>query len=194
MAVLLVLTACTTGEPSAVPTSAPEPTSAASTTIAIAPGAIAADCQNVVDAATYAATFGTTPLNDPGLGYSDRLGMQTPTTPAADATVEEIVDAGTQLRCVWRDPGADVTYLQVQIGSAAEDVTSDYLAALASEGYTCDETLEGSRCALVGTDSQYPVETGDTAFVRGDIVIRIDQANFPTDNLLGAVVSTVWPE
>lgn len=192
MAVILGLSACATTAPA--PDVDPTPTPAATTSIPIPPGAIPADCENVVAASSYDSTFGTTPLNDPALGYSERLGMLTPTTPAAGATIEEVVDAATQLRCVWRDPAADVTYLQVQIGSAAAGVGDDYLKSLELDGYTCDETLDGRRCTLTGTDPQYQVEIGDTAFVRDDIVIRIDQANFPTDDLLGAVVSTVWPE
>jgi hypothetical protein len=190
LALALGLTACTTGAPTD-PTPTPTPVVS---TIAIPPGAIPADCQNVVDSATYEATFGPTPLNDPGLGYTEGLGMLSPTAPAVDAPIAEAVDAGTQLRCIWRYPEADITYLQLQIGSVAAGLGEKYLDSLELDGYTCDETLDGSRCALTGTDPQYQTDTADTAFVRNDIVIRIDQANFPTDNLLGAVVSTVWPE
>jgi hypothetical protein len=152
------------------------------------------DCAGLVDAASYPATFGETPLNDPDLGYPGSLGVVTPTAPAAGATIDEVVDAATQLRCIWRYPQADVTYLQVQIGSVAAGVGTDYAAELQLDGYTCEQVLEGTRCGITGLDPQYQTDTADTVFVRDDIVIRIDQANFPTDNLLGAVVSTVWPE
>jgi len=182
------LTACAPGAPQPDATPTPEPT----TTINIPAITIPADCENLVDAATYEATFGSTPLNDPSLAENYPVGNLPPATAPDGAAIDEVVEAGTQLRCVWRDPGADVTYLQVQIGSAGEGVGVEYLKKLQLDDYTCDETLGGTRCTLTGTDPQYQVEIGDTAFVRDDMVVRIDQANFPTENLLDAVVATLW--
>jgi hypothetical protein len=190
---VLALTACTTGvtEPDATgPTATSKPS--APTTIAIPSVTIPADCKNLVDAETYASTFGTTSLNDPAIAENYPLGNLPISTAPAGAGIDEVVDAGTQLRCVWRDPGADVTYLQAEIGTVGAEVGAEYLEKLRVEGYTCDETLDGTRCAITGTDPQYQVETGDTVFVRGDMVVRIDQANVSTENLLAAVVATLW--
>ena len=198
--VILGLSACTTGAPVADATTSPTPTPTATTTPAptatttFALASVPADCATVVDAATYSAAFGETPLNDPGLGYTDGLGAVPPTATPAGAAADEAVDAATQLRCIWRYPQADITYLQLQIGSVAAGVADDYLKSLKLSGHTCDETLGGTRCTLTGTDPQYQVDTAETSFVRGDVVIRIDQANFPTDNLLGAVVARVWSD
>ena len=199
--IVLGLTACAPSQDSAEPTSEPasEPTSTSTptptATHTFAPAVIPTDCTTVVDAEIYDATFSGVPLNDPALGYpAGTLGIVSPTAPAADAAIDDVVDAATQLRCVWRDPGADVTYLAVQIGSVESGVGSDYLASLKLADYTCDDALNGVRCTLLSVDPQYQVDVADTAFVRDDIVIRIGQANLPTDNLLGAVVATVWAE
>ena len=181
------LTACTPAATGPAATPTPQPT-----TINIPAITIPADCENLVDTATYAATIGTTPLNDPTLAETYPVGHLTPTAAPDGAAVDEVVDAGTQLRCAWRDPGADVTYLQVQISSVGEGVGAEYLKKLQLDDYVCDDILGGTRCTLAGTDPQYQVEIGDTAFVRDDMVVRIDPANFPTANLLDAVVATLW--
>jgi len=190
LGLLAALTACTTNSPAAepAPTAAPTPTA----TITFAPVTVPTDCVTLVDENTYATVFAETPLNDPGLGYAETLGAVSPTAPAADAGVDDVVDAATQLRCVWRFPEADITYLQVCIGSVAAAVGDDYRAALQLDGYTCDDTLEGTRCAVTGIDPQYQTDTADTVFLRDDLVIRIDQANFPTNDLLGAIVAQIW--
>ena len=191
---VLGLSACTAGPTvsEATPTPTPTPTPTSTATATIAPVTVPTDCATIVDSATYEASFGDVPLNDPALLYPDALGAVTPTAPAAGAAPDEALEAATQLRCIWRYPQADISYLLLQIGTVEAGVAADYLASLQLDGYTCDETLDGTRCAIIGTDSQYPVETGHTAFVRDDIVIRVDQANVPTDNLLGAVVARIW--
>ena len=196
---VLALSACATGSPGAGPTAdgpsadpTPDPTPTA--TISFAPPSVPTDCATLVDESTYAATFGATPLNDPAVGEPGMLGVVTPTAPAEGASPADAVDAATQLRCIWRDPGADITYLRVQIGSVGGTIGTGYRTALELDGYTCDQSLGGDRCAITGTDPQYQTETGDTVFERDDIVVRIDQANFPTDNLLGAIVSRIWAD
>jgi hypothetical protein len=191
----IALSACATpatpdaGSPSAPPTpQTSEPTPASSPTPVIVPS----DCRGLVAPEVYDVIFGDLPLNDPSIAEVYPVGVLTPTAAEADATPAEAVESATELRCVWRDPAADVTYLQIEVAQVAPAVSEAYLGALPGLRYTCDDALGGLRCQLVGISPLYPVEEATTVFVRDDIVISVEQANVPTTNLLGEVVGGIW--
>jgi hypothetical protein len=146
-----------------------------------------ATCRDVVDPADYDAIFGGTPLNDPAF-------TEVPEDGVVDESV--VVDGplagGTRLFCVWADPQADITSLRLSMGDAAAAGADAYLASLASQDYTCEERLQGDWCQRIGADETYPVEIAHTFFVRDDVYISVDQANFPTDGLLDDIVARVW--
>ena len=155
-------------------------------------------CETIVNPETYAATFGESPLNDPGVVGQEgteffiQTGRFDPVTPAEGATPGEIVASQTQLRCIWRDPRADITGIGVEMAIVDPGIAREYLTSLASQGYDCAPAEGGERCQHVRTHEQYPVELGDTVFLRDSVVVSVSQGNFPTDGLLGAIVGTVW--
>ena len=170
-------------EPAATPTPMPSEN----------PVVLPDDCLDIVAPQVYDAIFQGTPLNDPAVVEANEVGALTPGPPDASATPDQAVEDATQLRCVWRDPAADVTFLQAEFATVQPTVAEAYLSALPGLGYTCGETLGGLRCQIVGTSPLYPVEEGTTVFVRDDVVITVEQANFPTTNLLAEIVGGIWP-
>jgi hypothetical protein len=166
--------------PSATPTSAPEPV------------AMPTDCLTIVDPDVYAASFADMPLNDPTIAAYYPLGALTPSEPAAGATVEEAIDSGVELRCLWRDRNADVTFLEVEIGTVDPVLAAGYLDGLPAVGYDCGDTFDGRQCQIVGQSEMYPVEEATTVFLRDDVFISVEQANFPTNDLLAAIVERIW--
>jgi len=177
---------------SASPSRSPSPDAAASTPV------IPESCETVVDPQTYASTFEGTPLNSPGVvgqeggEYFIPTGRVDPVAPAEGATPGQVVANQTQLRCIWRDPRADISGLTVEIATVDPAIAALYLASLPADGFECTSVEGGERCQRVRQDEQYPVGVGDTVFLRDSVVITVWQANFPTDNLLGSLVSTVW--
>jgi len=192
---ILGLTGCAADAPddgTSAPPSSSTPSATPSPTPTIVPAVIPTDCATLVDTATYEATFGDAPLNDPSIAAYYPLGVLQPTEIAVDAPIEDVMTAATQLRCLWRDPNADITNLQVEIGTVDETLASGYLDGLALVGYTCDETLDGRRCAITRIEPQYQVEESDTLFLRDDVLVHVSQDNFPTNNLLAAIVDGIW--
>jgi len=194
-AVSISLSGCAVGDApeQASPSSAPaeqaaEPTPAASAEAAVVP----TDCARLVAPEVYDAIFLGTPLNDPAVVDTYPVGVLTPTEPRADSTPAEAVESAAALRCVWRDPGADVTYLQVEIAAVAPETAEAHLASLPGLGYSCAADLGGFRCQIVGTSPLYPVEESTTVFVRDEVVVTVEQANFPTTNLLAEIVGGIW--
>jgi len=204
LAATLLLTGCTGGSgatPSTTPTTAPTasptpmPDAGGDTTPTPTPTAapvasIPTECTDIVDAQTYAATFGDTPLNP--VEFGDGWGAVTPTTPADGATGYEVAKAVAELRCLWRDPRADVSGIGVDVGRVTADQADGIVRWAGSEGYTCGPLHEGTSCQLVTPDPQYPVETTNTLFVRDGVVVVVNQTNVPTDDLLGAISTRLW--
>ena len=189
----LLLTGCATDDPAPAAPShyATQPPASSATPSPTAAG-LPTDCATVFDAATYEATFGETPLNDPALQYPDELGALAPTTPPAGASTDEAIESGVELRCIWRDPGADISFLLLEAGRVTPEAAQARLDQLAADGYTCADQLEGRQCQLVRPNEQYPVDEADTQFVRDDVLIRVQQANVPTTGLMAAVVARIW--
>jgi hypothetical protein len=181
-------TSTTPASPSTAPsTAAPRPTS----TLTPVPGVdydggkIPTDCTKLMSEATYTKTFAKVPLNDPAT-----VGAH-PKAPAS-AFDPVLQKDGSSIYCVWRDPKADITYLSISVVTVNSATAYGQLQKLPASGYTCDLEAEGYRCQKLSTDKQYKVPVSDTYFTRGDIGIRIQQANFPTHDLLNEIEDHVY--
>ncbi|MEO7123678.1 MAG: hypothetical protein ABI400_11295 [Lacisediminihabitans sp.] len=178
----------------ATPGAAPAPTTSATPSAAPQKAAftIPSDCHNLVNAATYSAVFAGTPLNDPRVVNPGEAGPLQPKTAPSGVTPEVVLASATQLRCVWRDPGADVTYLEATVATVDPAVASTYLDALAAQGYTCKQANGGRQCQLVAPNTQYPVDDAHTVLLRDTVYIYVGQSNFKTTNLMGSIATTIW--
>ena len=159
---------------------------------------IPTDCMKLVDPTTYAATFGDTPLNDPGVTgkpgtqYYTATGVVTPIPSSAGTAPKDAMSNSIQFRCIWRYPEADITNLYVEIGTVDPSVSASYLDTLPAQKFACSDANAGRVCRFQEQLVEYPVEHALTEFVRDRVYIRVGQDNFRTNNLLGAIVKTVW--
>lgn len=170
--------------------SSPSPDSSPSPTIAAAK--IPTDCTKLVSPATYASTFASTPLNDPGVVEFGQSGVITPTPAPPGASDDLVLRSGGELYCVWRNPQADITNFAVRVGTADSAVAQRVFVEAAAAGYTCADKHDGHVCQLMERDETYPVDVAHTLFVRDSVFIDISQANFPTHGVLGEMVTTIW--
>jgi len=198
----LLLTGCMS--PSPAPSGSPSasasasaggssPSPSASASAAADAVAIPKDCKAIVSPAVYAKTFGETPLNDPAVVDAEFAGAIAPVTPPAGAAADEVLASAAQLRCVWKDPRADITNLQASIGTVDPAVATGYLTSLAAQGFTCGAKYGGQQCQRISQNEQYPVQDGRTYFLRGTTWITVLQSNFATNGLMGQIVGTLWP-
>lgn len=162
----------------------------AAPTTAPATVSVPTDCTDLVSADRYEATFGDTPLNPEGFGGG--FGQRTPTAPPAGADGWAVTQSVAELRCLWRDPRADITGIGIDLGRVTPEQGDAVLAYATGRGFDCGELHGGTSCQLVTRDQQYPVDRGQTFFVRDGVLVHVDQSNFPTDDLLGAIVARLW--
>jgi hypothetical protein len=194
----LALSGCTSpvplpgGSPSASSPASSMPTPPVSAAPQAPAVAIPKDCRKLVNPQTYSATFGATPLNDPTVIDPTDAGAVQPSTPPAGATAAQILKSAVQLHCVWRDPAADITYLEATVATVDAAVAKQYLDSLPASGYTCKDANGGRQCQRVQPDPQYPVDDANTSYLRDSVYIFVGQANFPTNNLMGSIVATIW--
>ncbi|KJC65492.1 hypothetical protein [Agreia bicolorata] len=183
-------TPSTSSEPAVPETTPPAPEPAAYT--------IPTDCASLIASTPFTSTFGSWPLNDPGVvgtpgePYYTQTGSISPTPAPSGATLLESMLSATELRCIWRDPQADITNLSVEVGEVDPAISAAYMQSLPADGFSC--TAEGSAetCTKFSTDSKYNVEVGNTLLVRDGVFIRVSQANISTPDLLDTLVSDVW--
>jgi hypothetical protein len=174
------------------------PTSPVSSVPAFAAYSIPTVCTKLVDPATYASTFGDTPLNapdvtgKPGTQYYTATGVVTPISSPAGTAPKDAMANSIQLRCIWRFPQADITNLYVEIGTIDPSVSASYLDTLPEQKFECSNVNAGRVCRFQEQLVEYPVIHAVTEFVRDRVYIRVSQDNFRTNNLLGAIVKTVW--
>jgi len=204
----VMLTGCAGSPPSGQSTTAP-PTAAAPTMSPAAPEttppapepaafAIPTDCASLIASTPFASTFGSWPLNDPAVVGNPGGPYYTPTGPIApapapsDATLLESMLSATELRCVWRDPQADITNLSVEIGEVTPAISAPYLQSLPADGFSCTQEASAETCVKFTTETKYNVEVGQTVLVRDGVFIRVSQANVSTPGLLDSLVSDVW--
>ena len=213
LALAALLVGCTPsagdGRPGAAPTTpvatevaaSPEPTPIRTPTTR--PASIPTDCTDLVAPEVYAATMRDTPLNDPAF-FGQPMGQVTPAAPAEDADPRGVVAAADQLRCGWRDIRADTTGLFVDVGTVDPATAEAYVAWLAEPreattpswldgvAYACAPAHGGTQCQYATTHPMYGTEMADTVLVRDGVVVTVTQSNYPTDDLMGAVVTRLW--
>jgi hypothetical protein len=168
-----------------------EPTEPAETETAAPVVTIPTDCTQIVDGATYAATFGSTPLNPVEFPRRDGTarGSRTATVPEAGAQPFQIVDAAAELDCLWRDPAADITGIGVVLGRLDQPTAASLLDQVTAAGATCEDAHGGQLCQQPIEVEQYPVEAAHTWFVRGDLYVAVEQYNVPTNDLIGSMLA-----
>jgi len=196
-----------TPRPTATDTAASPSASPSTTAPAPSPGpavaSIPTDCTDIVDAATYSSTMGGTPLNDPEFFVGQQMGQVEPVAAPADADPYTTVDSATQLRCGWRDIRADITGLFVDVATVDSATAASYPAWLADPAaaqtelrngvvFDCTDRLGGTVCQFTRVEEQYGTTFTETVLVRDDVVVTVRQSNFPTDDLLGAIVTRIW--
>ena len=189
-----LLAGCTPVVPTPAPAShTPSPTAsgAASPDGSPTPTTLPADCRSLIGTASTS-SFATFALNDPAMTQVPASGVVTPSQPAAGATPEDIVQAATERYCLWRDPQADVTNLELSVSRVEPTVVSALITKLAGQGYICTAPHEGRQCQSLSKDAQYGVDIADTVFARDGFVIRISQANVVTHDLVGSIVASIW--
>lgn len=168
------------------PSATPRPTS----TITPVPGVdddrgrLPSTCAGLVTAGRWDGAFASAPLNDPGV-VGDPV-----ETPRDDLTAVLQPD-GTQLYCVWRDPGADTTFLSIRVAVVDSTKAYSHLQS-ALTGYDCAVDGTAYRCQEISQNPQYPVTDGDTYWTRGDVGIHIQQSNVATSGLLDDVIAHVF--
>ncbi|MCT9622149.1 MULTISPECIES: hypothetical protein [unclassified Curtobacterium] len=145
---------------------------------------IPTDCRALVPSSDYDRFFGETPLV--------QIKPSLPDTPEEYRDLERETGDDISLRCVWRDPQADVTGLGIMAGESTPEAISENLAVIRGEGGTCSERDHGTVCQTVSNVEPYDVDRAYTYYTRGTAWVVIDQTNFPTDNLLGAIVGEIW--
>ena len=183
-------TTTTSTQPAVPETTSPTPEPAAYT--------IPTDCASLIASTPFVSTFGSWPLNDPavvgspGGPYYTPSGSISPTPAPSGATLRESLLSATELRCIWRDPQADITNLSVEIGEVDPALSEEYLTSLPADGFTCAADDSAQTCTKSTTDTKYGVDVGETVLVRDGVFIRVSQANISTPDLLQALVSDVW--
>ncbi|SMG36334.1 hypothetical protein [Agreia pratensis] len=202
----VVLTGCagaqSTGQPTTAPPSAAHPTMSPEPTSPPTPEpaayAIPADCASLIASTPFTSTFGSWPLNDPavvgspGDQYYTPSGSISPTPAPSGATLLQSMLSATELRCVWRDPQADITNMSVEIGEVDPAISAPYLQSLPADGFSCTQDGSAETCEKFTTDTKYNVEIGETVLVRDGVFIRVSQANVSTPDLMDTLVSDVW--
>ncbi len=159
------------------PTPRPVPT-ATPTTAAVA--TIPTSCRATVPEEDYDRFFGDTPVQG-----SSSMGEG---IAGSDSVAAGIAEPGADIYCVWRDPRADVSGLEMLIGAARPN-TGDRLR---SGPMSCVDQDGGVLCRTSRQADPYPVDTVTTLFVRDGTYVAITQTNFPTNGLLDAVVGVIW--
>lgn len=169
------------------PSTTPEPTESAAAPVVTIP----TDCTQITDADTYAAQLTLAPLNPEAAPRRDGtpFGARTPEVPPTDADPVEIVDSAASIDCLWRDPGADITGLEVALGRLDQATSTSLLDQVAAAGATCTDEHDGRVCQVSTTTEPYGTDLTKTYFVRGDLVIYVSQSNYPTDDLLGSMLA-----
>lgn len=163
-----------TGRPTPRPVPSATPTTPAVVTIPTS-------CRATVPAGDYDRLFGDTPVQE-------SVGTEETPVGTDSADVVGIARAGRDISCLWMDPRADVSGLDMRIGPALPGA-ADRLRAGPIE---CREQDGGLLCRMSVPADPYPVDRVTTWFVRDDTYVVIRQTNFPTNGLLDAVVEEIW--
>jgi hypothetical protein len=181
---LLALAACAPEPQDAASTPAPATTEASATpaatasptpspTATTAPVAFPSDCRAMLSDAVLA-QLGETPLNPPNSGD---VGAQ----------------ADGSLICLWRDPGADTTYLQTTVSRMNRGPALDMLNTLVTdEAFSCYTPDGGTRCEKTWENPTYPVTDGRTLFWRDGVLIDTRYSNLAPSGYTDSVIASIF--
>ena len=131
----------------------------------------------------------------------DRLGLYRALADEGPATPAELGErAGIHPRYAreWLEQQAVAGVLDVDDAAAASyldwlaDPTVDTERRGADVVYDCSERLGGTVCQYTTKDQQYDTDFAETVLVRDGVVVTVRQSNYPTDDLLGAIVDRIW--
>jgi hypothetical protein len=178
--VLMALTGCGGGTPSASPTpieSSSTPSAEPSPSEApAAPAALPTDCGQVGSAATRAATVDQMTLQGDGEGF---------VRPAPEG-------AQLALGCDWIE--GDATGYLLLVSTADADAAQAYAeSALPGEGYSCTVGDVGAYiCTMTTAGSVEPVDTVETIYVRDGVWIYQSATNTDGEALLTDLVGSIW--
>jgi hypothetical protein len=166
-----------TPRPAVTPSATPTATSEAAVRI---PG----DCYLIVPDADYSRFFGAA-------RHESTIWTDTATRePDGNDRINGLVDPDESLHCTWQNEGV-VANMSVTIRQATSEGSRQVTEAVNESGPTCVDRLGGRVCSYrPGTDSGDDIV--GTFFVRGNLTIEIMQTDFPTDNLLGAIIGKIW--
>lgn len=163
-------TSSATASPTATASTTPTPSPSGSTE---ATPAIPTDCRSILSESVLT-QLGETPLNPPNFG---------PTGTQADGSVI----------CLWRDPGADTTYLSTTISKMSSGPALDMLNGLvASDGFSCFTPDKGTRCEKTWQNTTYPVTDGRTLFYRSGILIDTTYSNLAPSGYTDSIVAHLF--
>jgi hypothetical protein len=137
-------------------------------------------CRGMVPAADYTRLFGETPLTE--------ISKAKDGTAGSDSGDLAWTDGESEIICRWMDPRADVSGLEMVIGTAGPAAAG----TLATSPLSCEDRDGGRVCQSTVPSEAAPVDQTSTFFLRDDTFIVIRQANFPTNGLLDAVVGEIW--
>ena len=176
----LTLVACAP-EPDDSATFGPTPSDTPTPIVTLTPDAtptplaqIPEDCRSMLTESVLS-QLEDVPLNDPEAGVS--------TGPRPDGS----------LVCLWRDPGADTTFLQTTISGLARGPALDLLNGLADEqDFTCYTPEGGTRCEKTWENETYPVTDGRTLFWRDGILIDTTFSNLAPSGYTSAIIAGIW--
>lgn len=177
LAAALVMAGCAPSTPSSDHSSPGTSTGQATSSVSAGPSAagftLPAGCTAIASEATLTTLF-----------------ADIPSRPAGDLTRPAPTSATKTLACSWftgDTTGGDVLYYSTTASAAQA-----YLAVMTANGFTCAAALGGTRCDKTTPNTQYPVDTVETTFTRGDVWIYISMTNVDATALLPDIVATAW--
>lgn len=83
--------------------------------------------------------------------------------------------------------GGTITISQVDVPTAQQA-----FEGINDSGGTCDAYRDGSRCVVVGTRTDYPVDTYDVTYFRDDLWIELNSSNIDFGPALDDLIDSIW--
>jgi hypothetical protein len=174
--------------PSADVPVSPPPPSPDPAPVVVTADDIPTDCRDLVDASVYDSFFGDATLNHPDFGGELPLGDVEPFVWNEPTDIYDAVDQGAEVRCVWGEPTETGPYLSVEIAVVEPGVGQGYIDQYTDVDWRCSDTAGGSRC----TTPQQDAGASFTYFARDNVMFKVVQEDFPTNNLIGAIAQRLW--
>jgi hypothetical protein len=152
------------------PSATPSPSPSASAAAAEIPD----DCRTMLSDAVLS-QLADTPLNPENAGP---VGVQ----------------SDGSLICLWRDPGADTTFLSTTIEAKPRGEALDMMNGVASQHpeISCYTPDGGTRCDGTWPNPDYPVTDGRTLFWRDGILIDTSFSNLAPTGYTDSIVAHIF--